>query len=121
MGDQLLIQIATRIHRLINDKAKLLRIGGDEFLICMKCVKNMQEIENKIALLYTDFAKFYINEAERYPLSFSIGVAIAHGGDTFQQAYKQADAALYYVKNNKKGTYVIYENGQLMDVMHRIL
>lgn len=110
-GDRVIIETAKRIRHLFSLADVVGRIGGDEFLICMKCVKNMQEVENKIAMFYAEFAEFGINTMESYPLSCSLGIAIAHGGDTFEQVYKQADAALYYVKNNKKGTYAIYDNG----------
>ena len=33
MWDQLLIQMANRLHWQLNEKCKLLRIGGDEFLL----------------------------------------------------------------------------------------
>ncbi|WP_139192211.1 diguanylate cyclase domain-containing protein, partial [Acinetobacter nosocomialis] len=33
IGDQLLIQMANRLHWQLNEKCKLLRIGGDEFLL----------------------------------------------------------------------------------------
>jgi diguanylate cyclase (GGDEF)-like protein len=113
VGDRVIIDTAKRIKCLFCLADVIGRVGGDEFLICMSRVKNIQEVEPMIANFYADLSEFCINTAEHYPLSFSIGVAIAHGGDTFEQAYKHADAALYYVKNNKKGHYVIYENGQL--------
>lgn len=113
VGDRVIIDTAKRVKRLFCLADVIGRVGGDEFLIYMKCVKNMQEVEAGIARFYADLSEFCINTAEPYPLSFSIGVAIAHGGDTFEQAYKHADAALYYVKNNNKGNYAIYENGQL--------
>ena len=36
VGDQLLIQLAFRIHQILGDDSKLLRIGGDEFLLVLE-------------------------------------------------------------------------------------
>ncbi len=36
VGDQLLIQLANRMHRLLDQDSKLLRIGGDEFLMVLE-------------------------------------------------------------------------------------
>ncbi|MFA6849444.1 MAG: GGDEF domain-containing protein [Selenomonadaceae bacterium] len=109
VGDRVIVETAKRVKRLFGLADIIGRVGGDEFLICMKGIKNMQEVEARIVMFYADFADFCINTAEPYPLSFSIGIAAAYGGDLFEQAYKHADTALYHVKNNKKGNYAIYE------------
>src|SRR5690606_21560315 len=36
VGDRLLIQLTTRIHQLLGHHSKLLRIGGDEFLLVLE-------------------------------------------------------------------------------------
>jgi diguanylate cyclase (GGDEF)-like protein len=36
VGDQLLIQMANRVYRHLNERSKFLRIGGDEFLLIIE-------------------------------------------------------------------------------------
>jgi diguanylate cyclase (GGDEF)-like protein len=36
VGDQLLVQLTTRIHRHLSKNEKILRIGGDEFLMVLE-------------------------------------------------------------------------------------
>ncbi len=46
VGDQLLIQLTTRIHLLLGHHSKLLRIGGDEFLLVLENNFSRQSCKN---------------------------------------------------------------------------
>lgn len=52
VGDQLLIQLANRIHRLLDSRSKLLRIGGDEFLMVLEHTTETEQATLKLPNAY---------------------------------------------------------------------
>ncbi|WP_180172998.1 EAL domain-containing protein [Acinetobacter sp. YH12029] len=108
VGDQLLIQIATRIHRLINDKAKLLRIGGDEFLIVLESASNDSATAMSEKILELMQESFLIAGKE-INISGSIGIAMypEHGAN-LQDLLINADTAMLSSKYQGRNTYSFF-------------
>ncbi|WP_180066311.1 bifunctional diguanylate cyclase/phosphodiesterase [Acinetobacter sp. YH12129] len=108
VGDQLLIQIATRIHRLINDQAKLLRIGGDEFLIVLESASNDSATAMSEKILELMQESFLIAGKE-INISGSIGIAMypEHGAN-LQDLLINADTAMLSSKYQGRNTYSFF-------------
>ncbi|KGT47177.1 MULTISPECIES: bifunctional diguanylate cyclase/phosphodiesterase [Acinetobacter] len=108
VGDQLLIQLANRIHTLLNDQSKLLRIGGDEFLLIMENV--MPEEAAKLAedILHTIQESFLII-GKSINISGSIGISLfPEHGENVQDLLINADAAMLASKNQGRNTYSFF-------------
>jgi len=84
------------------------RVGGDEFLIFMDA-KNKDEVGEVLAVIYDKFADVVnSNESFRYN-SLSAGIVMTDPTVILEDAYSEADKALYYAKRNGKGMYHYYK------------
>lgn len=98
-GDEILRRVATLLKQTFRNIDYVCRIGGDEFAIVM--------VEMTSDLKYTIQEKIdYINQAllnpedDLPPVSLSVGIAFADRENPGESIFKDADKALYYVKEH---------------------
>lgn len=108
VGDQLLIQLANRIHRLLNEHSRLLRIGGDEFLMVIEKATSDQANQTAQRILELIQECFYIAGKE-INLSGSIGIAMfPEHGNNLQDLLINADAAMLTSKYQGRNTFSMF-------------
>lgn len=84
------------------------RIGGDEFAVIIQ-VPDMDFVERKAKELCDALEYTYAEQEKSYELSASIGIAVApRDGNSYEELYQKADAALYQTKQRGKNGYTIY-------------
>ena len=106
VGDQALIDIAKSLRSVLRQGDLLGRLGGDEFLICMKDVPYDAVIEKKARQICSMVRKAYSMEVQ---ISASIGIAVyPRDGEDFDSLYRNADAALYSVKSMGKDNFAYF-------------
>ncbi|ANF81029.1 diguanylate cyclase [Acinetobacter sp. NCu2D-2] len=108
VGDQLLIQLANRIHGLLDDYSKLLRIGGDEFLMVLEkaTVEKASDIAEHILDLIQDS---FLIAGKAINISGSIGIAMyPEHGNNVQDLMINADAAMLTSKHQGRNTYSVF-------------
>ena len=97
MGDEVLKELARRLRASVRGDDIVARVGGDEFLICMKCAVDPHPLADRV---YHGL----IGEHRSIPISVSVGAAVAKGADTpYDELFAQADAAMYQVKRACRG------------------
>ena len=88
--------------------AVVCRLGGDEFLMFVPKVS-----KERITEIVTGIQKDFDAEKEKDPeirfASVSAGICEVNKGDPFEECYSKADKALYYVKQNGKGSFFFYQ------------
>lgn len=108
VGDQLLIQLANRLHKILDEQAKLLRIGGDEFLMVLEnaTVDYVAEISTQILEL---IQQSFLIAGKEINISGSIGAALyPEHGNKLQDILIHADAAMLTSKHQGRNTYSIF-------------
>ncbi|MES9853363.1 MAG: EAL domain-containing protein [Candidatus Thiodiazotropha sp. L084R] len=109
VGDELLKLVGQRLRSELREADTLARVGGDEFNLLIPEISDVQEARNlaeKILRLTSE--PFYIKSEEIF-ISFSIGISVYPGdGDTKDALIKNADIAMYKVKNTGKNGYAFY-------------
>ncbi|MES9861910.1 MAG: EAL domain-containing protein [Candidatus Thiodiazotropha sp. LLP2] len=109
VGDELLKLVGQRLRSELREADTLARVGGDEFNLLIPEINDVQEARNlaeKILRLTSE--PFYIKSEEIF-ISFSIGISVYPGdGDTKDALIKNADIAMYKVKNTGKNGYAFY-------------
>ncbi|MEJ2622774.1 MAG: EAL domain-containing protein [Candidatus Thiodiazotropha sp.] len=109
VGDELLKLVGQRLRSELREADTLARVGGDEFNLLIPEINDIQDARNlaeKILRLTAE--PFYIKNEEIF-ISFSIGISVyPSDGDTKDALIKQADIAMYKVKNSGKNGYAFY-------------
>ncbi len=107
-GDFILKEIASLIKSGVRESDQVFRIGGDEFVILLKNIKNHNEIMTIVQRLINIGNKEVVFDSKKISISLSIGIAISgDGGTTIDELYKKADANLYRAKEKGKNQFFI--------------
>ena len=105
VGDELLRQVAARLLAAVRVSDVVARLGGDEFVVLLEgagASDNAARVARKIEQAHRH--AFEIN-GHRVHTSTSIGIGLyPQDGANAAQLMKNADMAMYYAKQNKRGS-----------------
>ncbi|MCH7330758.1 bifunctional diguanylate cyclase/phosphodiesterase [Acinetobacter modestus] len=110
IGDQLLIQMANRLHEKLSSSHKLFRIGGDEFVLISENTDVNQ------AMLLAEEVLHFIQEAyliatKEINISASLGIAIyPEHGTNVQDLLINADVAMLASKEQGRNTFTVFHS-----------
>lgn len=109
-GDEVLLNFSDRIQALFTPEEAILgRIGGDEFVLLLKAVKDSDDAAKRANQVCDLFRNIKITGYDTYKVSCSMGVALyPKTGTTYHELYKKADCALYEIKRKSKNDFLIY-------------
>jgi diguanylate cyclase (GGDEF)-like protein len=118
-GDKALICFADTLQEYAGKNICAGRLGGDEFVLFFRGRYSTDEISEECRKLIA-VMEIRLNELtdaaveqsakKREPMSVSIGIAMMpEDGTTFSELYKNADKALYYIKQNGKKGFHFYQ------------
>lgn len=99
-GDSALVAVAEAMRRCLNSADLTGRLGGDEFIALLKGLPSAETACAKAAALCKEAS--LLASDEETEVHVSIGVAVFENGESFEELYREADAALYDAKNGGK-------------------
>ena len=108
VGDKILVKVADNLQREFRSIDYICRIGGDEFAIVMVDVGSDLKgvVREKIAQVNENLS----NPTDGLPaVSLSVGVAFSDRENPGDSIFKDADKALYKVKNSGRNNCGFYE------------
>lgn len=112
-GDRMIAELAQTLKTSLREEDILGRIGGDEFVICLRNMPLNNALEDRVAALCSLLSK---QVDERTYISSSLGVAVfPKDGVTFDELYQKADIALYEAKKLGRNRYVFYQNDMVLE------
>nr|WP_246578318.1 bifunctional diguanylate cyclase/phosphodiesterase [Clostridium frigoris] len=119
-GDELLINVANLIKATMPKGALVSRVGGDEFFILMRNIKEYSEISRLCVKLQSLLnCAIKIDEKHVYT-SASIGITIfPNDGYDTNILLKNADTAMYSAKNNGKARYSFFNESMSFIIVRR--
>ncbi len=121
IGDEMLIELAQRIQKILGKNDHLARIGGDEFVITLDFGKDKKDaavLAKKILSVIRE--PININDYHLNTTA-SIGIAVyPDDGLDRHDIVKHADAAMYYAKDKGKDNYQFYSQQLSLDVEERL-
>ena len=108
-GDEVLIAVAKRLRQNVRTVDTIARIGGDEFIVLMESVSNVQDVEAMAEKLNQSLNQsIYWNMHELF-ITSSIGISLApDDGSTSEELMKKADIAMYQSKKKGRNTFQFY-------------
>ncbi|MDF3033169.1 MAG: hypothetical protein K0R76_123 [Alphaproteobacteria bacterium] len=110
MGDWLLNQVSQRLRRCIRGDDMLARFGGDEFCIILNHAANRNKVKMVAARILKAISQPYIRNDILLDVGVSVGIGVySLGTEDSESLLKEADAAMYAVKQEGKGKYRFYD------------
>jgi len=117
-GDQLLIEVATRLQLITRSLGTVGRVGGDEFVICGPMTRD-QAIELATRVQATLRNPIEIEGLDLI-VTTSIGMASATRGEDAEGLLRDADAAMYRAKGAGRDRYMIFDDSMRQSVRDRV-
>jgi diguanylate cyclase (GGDEF)-like protein len=112
-GDSLLVAAGQRLLSSIRETDTVARMGGDEFVVVMPDFKSMEDVRRCGAQIVRAASEPIDVGDRKVRITVSVGVCTFpdHAEDE-KELFKNADAAMYVVKNNgRNGVHVFEESG----------
>jgi len=121
-GDQVLIEIASRLNNNLREMDTIARLGGDEFTLIVSDFNDIQFIHEVVVKLFSILQQpMRINEHELYATS-SIGISIyPDDGETSEALLRNADAAMYKAKDSGRNSFEFYTHDMTERAFERVL
>lgn len=109
VGDQLLLEVGKRLREINNDKITAFRLGGDEFILLIENVDNLDEVEQLSSFLNEVVEDPFFVDGHMFYVTHSGGIVLyPENGNTFEELLKNADTAMYRSKESGKATNSFY-------------
>ena len=119
VGDELLVKLAQRLYPLLEQGQKLIRIGGDEFILIAESVNKTQTEKIAELVLHKIQDSFQISGKE-INISASIGIVFfPDNGKSLQDLLINADSAMMQSKEQGRNTFSIYSNSSDQQLLSR--
>lgn len=114
-GDLLLVEVSSKLYHCLRETDILVRLGGDEFIVVLTELSDgllVSEVAKKILTMMTKPIQI---KNHKIAMTISIGISLyPKDGMTLQSLIKQADKALYHVKEDGKDGFKFYSDPKLV-------
>lgn len=111
VGDEILFKIGERLTKYSNDYISCGRLGGDEFIILLKGENNKEKIIYVVKNIFVKFKEGIYHDGVNYKLKASVGICnYPDYGENMAQILKNADIAMYNIKNNGGNNYCTFDD-----------
>ena len=108
IGDQLLVEVSKRLVSTLRKCDTVARIGGDEFIILIEDIEDMDYLNIILEKILKCFNEPFRLNNQDYFVTTSIGVAVyPTDGEIAEVLVKNADIAMYKAKQKGKNKYVL--------------
>ena len=109
-GDMVLRNVADVLNRQFRGEDILSRIGGDEFLIFMTCVPDVDTVRKRMSMVLASIQEMFTQRGIIFHPTCSIGAAFhPNDGLDFTTLFQRADLAMYAAKDKGKSRYQVYD------------
>ena len=109
IGDDLLVEVANRLNKLVRKEDTVARLGGDEFVVLIEDPSGPEALEKVASKILDKLSRPMLVAGHELILTTSIGVAMyPNDGEDTTTLVKNADAAMYEAKNKGKNRFCFY-------------
>lgn len=109
VGDQLLVDVAERLKKMVRANDTVARMGGDEFTILITRLEKLDVVVGLAQQFIDELMKPINLKGEEVRVGGSIGIAIyPDDGNNYTALTRHADVAMYEAKARGRGQYHFY-------------
>ena len=114
-GDGFLCETATRLRRMLGSGAQIGRIGGDEFMVLVRGLNTVDDLEFYANKILTVFKEPYLLNGIVIQLSCSIGAILYKERETdcgteFDDILNRGEFLMQEAKAANKGSYILFND-----------
>lgn len=121
VGDRLLINVATRLKKVLRAVDSLARLGGDEFVFLVSSLKDLNELEQILSRIMREIeAPYAIDDLELH-ISASVGITLYPLDDSDPDTLlRHADQAMYMAKRAGRNRYHLFDAEEEHQAQNRL-
>ncbi|MCF7971164.1 MAG: EAL domain-containing protein [Methylococcaceae bacterium] len=109
VGDQLLIEVASRISSIIREEDTVSRQGGDEFALLLNDIESFSQCEHTLQRLHYALSEPYLIDGKNHKITASSGVTLYPSDNSdIDTLLRHADQAMYQAKLQGKHRYHLF-------------
>ena len=113
-GDKLLKTVAQRIRSTMRADDLVVRMGGDEFVVVMRGIRNTEQVKDTAARINRALSAPMVVDGRTLVTTVSIGVALyPSDGADMGELLRHSDTAMYQAKDRGRNNYQLFS--QSMD------
>ncbi len=121
IGDELLLQVATRLSSAVREEDTVGRLGGDEFIILAGELAAPEDAGSLAEHLMEQFRTPFDLMDREVLMTASIGIAcFPHDGNTTAELLRNADTAMYYSKKQGRNTFHYFDASMNLHAFRRL-
>ncbi|MCK4309093.1 MAG: GGDEF domain-containing protein, partial [Candidatus Atribacteria bacterium] len=110
VGDQLLKVVSKRTEDLLRKSDTIARMGGDEFLLLLPEISQIEDAAKIARKIINSFKNPFVINYQKIHITTSIGIVIyPEDGEDSETLIKNADIAMYQVKEKGRNNYQFYK------------
>ena len=118
-GDDLLINVATRLREAVRPTDTVARFGGDEFGLLLEEIASERVAIATAERIAASFARPFVLDSGSQFITASIGIALADGHQEADALLRDADAAMYRAKQRGRARYDVFDDDLRMRALAR--
>lgn len=122
VGDEVLIETAKRFQTILREEDTLCRLGGDEFTVILKNIKDEKDIAKVAQKLINSMKKPLLTKHHTLHISSSIGISIyPDDAATQNDLIKFADTAMYKAKEEGRNNFQFYASEMTKQAYEKVV
>jgi diguanylate cyclase (GGDEF)-like protein len=120
-GDKLLQEVAARLRTCVRESDVVIRMGGDEFVVVFRNVKNYDEVTLGAGRIVETLNRPMVIDRHQLQTTGSVGVSLyPRDGADMIELLKHSDTAMYQAKDRGRNNVQMFSHAMNRKLKHRV-